>query len=59
MDKMTSGFPEMKELHQTLYPYVYGESYVGYLTRCKHDIKIATADIKCQILHRVVNLNNI
>jgi hypothetical protein len=59
MDKMSSGFPEMKELHQTLYPYVYGESYVGYLTRCKHNIKIATADIKCQILHRVVNLNNI
>jgi hypothetical protein len=59
MDKMTSGFPEMKELHSILHPYVYGESYVGYLTRCKYNIKIATADIPCQILHRVINLNSI
>lgn len=57
MDKFCSVYPDFLKLHGILYPYVYGESYLGYQARHHHDLKITVADIQYELMHRIMNMH--
>jgi hypothetical protein len=59
MDKFCSVHPDFLKLHGILYPYVYGESYLGYQARHHHQLKIALADIQYELMHRIMNMRDI
>ena len=59
MDKFCSVYPEYEKIHGLISPNTYGEAYLGYQVRKKHNISLKLEDIKLDILHRVVNLSTI
>jgi len=58
MDKFCSVYPNFLELHKELYPYVYGESYLGYQVRHAHKLKIECLDINYEIMHRIMDVDS-
>jgi hypothetical protein len=59
IDKFCSVYPDFLKLHKILYPYVYGESYLGYQARHHHQLKIAVADIQYELMHRIMDMRSI
>jgi hypothetical protein len=59
MDKFCSVYPNFTDLHKILHPYVYGESYLGYQVRHVHKLKIALADIRYELMHRVMDMHGL
>lgn len=59
MDKFCSVYPNFLTLHKILHPYVYGESYLGYQARHVHKLNIALANIRYELMHRVMNMHEL
>ena len=59
MDKFCSVYPEFEHIHSLIHPHSYGEAYLGYQVRKKHNISLRLEDINLEILHRVINLSTI
>ena len=59
MDKFCSVYPEYEHIHSLITPNPYGECYLGYQVRKKHNISLKLENIDLEILHRVVNLSKI
>lgn len=59
MDFFCSVYPNFREIHSKIWPYVYGEAYLGYQVRGVYNIPINMIPFEYDILHRVVNMNNI
>ena len=59
MDSFCSVYPNFEEIHSKIWPYVYGEAYLGYQVRGVNQIPINTIPIEYDILHRIINVNNI
>jgi hypothetical protein len=54
MDKFCSVYPEFKDIHQKIWPHVYGEAYLGYQVRGVYQIPITMIPFEYEILHRVI-----
>ncbi len=54
MDKVCDIYPHFRKIHEKIYPYAYGESYIGYNTRHTHKIEVKTFDYYMDIMHRVI-----
>lgn len=54
MDKMSDTYLHFEKIHSEIYPNPYGEAYLGYNVRHKHNIKSKIFDYNMQIMHRVI-----
>jgi hypothetical protein len=54
MDLFCSVYPNFREIHSKIWPYVYGEAYLGYQVRGVHHIPINMIPFEYEILHRVI-----
>jgi hypothetical protein len=59
MDTFCSVYPNFREIHSKIWPHVYGEAYLGYQVRGINKIPINMIPFEYDILHRVINMNNI